>query len=213
VKAYKGFNEKLQCNNFQFELGKTYEEPVANLCNRGFHACENPLDVFGYYSPVDSRYCEVELDEVSIQRSDDSKVCAKKITIGAEVGIRGIVNAAVNLIIENTKQAPDKTDNKDYAQIGSSGYGAQIGSSGNGARIGSSGYGARIKSEGRNSVVMCAGDGCSAKGKKGSWLALSEWKRVNGEYTPICVKAVQIDGESVKEDTFYKLVNGEFVEA
>lgn len=62
VKAYKGFNKNLQCNPtgenpFQYEIGKTYEEPEADLCNSGFHACENPLDVFSYYSPSDSRYC------------------------------------------------------------------------------------------------------------------------------------------------------------
>ncbi len=105
MKAYKGFNKNLQCDPtgekpFQYEIGKTYEEPEADLCNLGFHACENPLDVFGYYPPSDSRYCEVELDEVSDQKDDDSKVCGKKIKIGAEIGLKGIIEAGVKFIFD-----------------------------------------------------------------------------------------------------------------
>ena len=101
----------------------------------------------------------------------------------------------------------------DSARIGSSGDSARIGSSGNSARIGSSGDSARICSSGKNCVICCAGNGCKAKGKIGSWITLSEWDYVNGELTPICVKTEKIDGESIKEDTFYMLKNGEFVEA
>ena len=98
------------------------------------------------------------------------------------------------------------------ARIGSSGYSAQIGSSGDSARIGSSGDSAQIGSSGKNCVICCAGNGCKAKGKIGSWITLSEWDCVNGERTPICVKTEKIDGERIKEDTFYMLKNGEFVE-
>lgn len=66
MKMYKGFDKNLKCRDFQYEIGKTYEEPTAELCEKGFHACEYPLDVFGYYAPGDmSRYCEVDLDDVS----------------------------------------------------------------------------------------------------------------------------------------------------
>ena len=99
------------------------------------------------------------------------------------------------------------------AKIGSSGNGAKIGSSGYGAQIGSSGDGARIKSAGRNAVVCCAGDGSLVKAKKGSWITLSEWGMVNDEYAPVCVRTERVDGERIKEDVFYRLENGEFVEA
>ena len=99
-----------------------------------------------------------------------------------------------------------------WARICSSGNSAQIGSSGVLARIGSSGDSARIGSSGKNCVICCAGNGCKAKGKIGSWITLSEWDYVNGELTPICVKTEKIDGERIKEDTFYMLENGEFVE-
>ena len=93
MKAYKGFNKDMTCRGYQFEEGKTYEEPEAKLCKSGFHACENPLDCFSYYSPANSVFHEVELEEVSEERQEDSKVCAKRITIGAQLDIAGIVKA------------------------------------------------------------------------------------------------------------------------
>ena len=101
----------------------------------------------------------------------------------------------------------------DYARIGSSGYSAQIGSSGNSAQIGSSGDYARIGSSGKHSVVMCAGYNSMAKAKIGSWITLAEWKKNSaGKWIPVCVKTEQVDGERIKEDTFYKLEDGEFKE-
>ena len=110
-----------------------------------------------------------------------------------------------------------------YAQIGSSGYSAQIGSSGDSAQIGSSGYYAQIgssgnyaqiNSTGEDAVIMCAGRKSKAKGKKGSWITLAEWVKdeEKGRYVPICVKTERVDGEKIKEDTYYTLKNGEFSE-
>ena len=100
----------------------------------------------------------------------------------------------------------------DSAQIGSSGDSAKIGSSGYYAKIGSSGDSAQIESTGKHSVVMAAGNNSIAKAKIGSWITLSEWDCINGVWIPICVKTEQVDGERIKADTFYKLVNGEFKE-
>ena len=113
----------------------------------------------------------------------------------------------------------------DSAQIGSSGYSAkigssgdcaQIGSSGDYAQIGSSGDSAKITSEGKNSVVMAAGFDSMAKAKIGSWITLAEWVRVNDDdktiWKPKCVKTEYVDGEKIKEDTFYKMIDGEFKE-
>ena len=107
----------------------------------------------------------------------------------------------------------------DSAQIGSSGDYAKIGSSGNYAKIGSSGDYAKITSKGKHSVVMAAGYQSQAKAKKGSWITLAEWVRTDDEdkkgfciWIPKCVKTEYVDGERIKEDTFYKLVDGEFKE-
>ena len=90
MKAYKGFNKDMTCRGFQFEEDKTYHEENADLCHSGFHACENPLDCFGYYAPGQSVFHEVELDDVSDQRGDDSKICGKTIKIGAELDVAKI---------------------------------------------------------------------------------------------------------------------------
>ena len=102
----------------------------------------------------------------------------------------------------------------DYAKIGSSGDSAKIGSSGNSAQIGSSGYNAQIESTGEYSVICCAGINSRAKAKKGSWITLSEWKysEEKKRNIPVCVKTEYVDGERIKEDTWYRLVDGEFVE-
>ena len=210
MKAYKGFNKDLQCTPggkvFQYAIGETYEKPVAELCAHGFHACEAPLNVWDYYPPVDgNRFCEVELDGVSDERGDDTKVTAKKITVGAELGIPGLVKAHVEWVKEQVKKGDDAAEN-------ASGYGAKIGSSGDGAKIGSSGDVAQIGSSGDNSVIMCAGNGGTVKAKVGSWFTLSEWDTVDGVYKPICVKTAYVDGETIKADTWYRLKGGEFVE-
>ena len=102
----------------------------------------------------------------------------------------------------------------DFAQIGSSGYSAKIGSSGYFAKIGSSGNSAKIDSTGEDSVICCTGDNSMVKAKKGSWITLSEWKYSEEKkyYIPVCVKTEFVDGERIKEDTWYKLVNGNFEE-
>ena len=102
----------------------------------------------------------------------------------------------------------------DSARIGSSGDWARIGSSGNGAQIGSSGNGAQIASSGKHSVICCAGNDSIVKAKIGSWITLSEWNFSDEEnaYIPICVKTEYVDGEKIKADTPYKLVNGKFEE-
>ena len=102
MKMYKGFDKDLKCRDFQYEIGKTYEESNVKLCESGFHACEYPLDVFEYYAPDDmSRYCEVDLDDVSDKKSnEDTKRCGRKIAVKAEIGIAGLVKAAVEYTME-----------------------------------------------------------------------------------------------------------------
>jgi len=99
---YKGFNKDMTCRGYKYEEGKTYETEAASLCNTGFHACERPLDVFGYYSPAESEYHVVEMDEVSDEKSsDDTKRVAKKITIGAKLSIRNLVDAQIQYVREH----------------------------------------------------------------------------------------------------------------
>ena len=111
IKAYKGFNDKLQCRDFQYEIGKEYEEETADICECGFHACESPLDVLGYYPPgANSRYCEVELDANEQTEPDDSKRVGKHIKIGAEIGIKGLIHAHFEYVKSHVKEYIEKGD-------------------------------------------------------------------------------------------------------
>ena len=110
MKCYKGFDKDLKCfGGFQYEIGKTFETDKANICDCGFHACENPMDVFNYFPPSDSRYCEVELD-ANDQTHDDSKRVGKRIRIETEIGLSGLISAGVKFILdkvdwENAKES------------------------------------------------------------------------------------------------------------
>ena len=111
MKAYKGFDKNLQCRGYQYEIGETFEEDDASLCNKGFHACEYTLDCFGYYAPASSRYCEVEIEDNGERNGEDTKVCGKKIRIGAEIGIKELIRAAfayVKAHCTNTEQGQDR---------------------------------------------------------------------------------------------------------
>ena len=186
-------------------------------------------------------FAEVEaLDPV--QTDDKKKYCTTRLRVGAKLSFAGFVNACVDFLIEKTKVSTEPNSSGyyaqigssgdsakigssgysakigssgDYAQIGSSGYSAQIGSSGDYAQIGSSGDYAQIGSSGEDSVICCAGHGSKVKAKKGSWITLSEWEynEEKEHYVPVCVKTEFVDGERIKEDVFYVLVNGEFVES
>ena len=125
MKMYKGFDKDLKCRDFQYEIGKTYEEPTAELCEKGFHACEYPLDVFEYYAPGNmSRYCEVDLVDVSDKKSnEDSKRCGKKIAVKAEIGIAGLVKAAVEYTME--KAIPENSEHATGKQGAASAKGWQ----------------------------------------------------------------------------------------
>ena len=100
IKAYKAFDKDLSCRGFKYEVGKEYEETGdIKACEKGFHACPYPLDVFGYYAPAGSRFCEVEQNG-KIDDSESDKVCSSKIRIGAELDIRGLVKAAISYVKE-----------------------------------------------------------------------------------------------------------------
>ena len=222
--AYKGFDENLKCRGFQYEIGKEYvHDGEVELCSSGFHACTNPFDVLDYYGANGkNRFCVVEQYGTIKSEDIDSKQSSSKIKIKAEIGIAGLFKAGVEWIKEKTNpdtiiksiKKEENTSSDDYAKIGSSGNNAQIGSSGNNAKIGSSGDNAQIDSKGEDSVICCAGLDSSAKAKKGSWITLSEWKysKDKKRCVPVCVKTEFVDGERIKEDTWYKLIDGEFVE-
>ena len=229
MKGYKGFNPGMVCKDKQYAENTVFEEEEAVICNSGMHFCENPFDVLDHYDLVNvdgsfNDFAEVEALG-KVVTDDNEKYCTEKLKVGAKLSFAGFVKACVNFVYEKTiKEMPSsEVDSGNYAKIGSSGRSAQIGSSGdfakigssgNYAQIGSSGNSAQIDSTGEDSVICCAGNNSAVKAKKGSWITLSEWvydetKRRN---VPVCVKTEFVDGERIKENTFYMLTDGVFVE-
>ena len=98
IKSFKGFDKDLKCRGFQYEVGKEYEEKQAKACEKGFHACERPLDVLDYYPPATSRYCEVEQSGDLSRQGSDTKVASTKIKVGAEIGIPGLIKAQIEYV-------------------------------------------------------------------------------------------------------------------
>ena len=174
IKSYKGFDKNLRCRDFQYKIGGIYEmDGEIKVCNRGFHACESPFDVFDYYTMIDSRFCEVEQDGNISKEDRGTKICSSKIKIKAELKLADMINLGIEWLKEITLPEKIKTSIKDNssgddakigssgddAKIGSSGYGAQIGSSGDDAKIGSSGYDAKIGSSGYDAKIGSSGNG------------------------------------------------------
>jgi len=219
MNVYKGFDKDLKCRGFQYELGKTYEEDKAYLCDCGFHACEDPIDVFGYYPPAGSRYCEAELEGVTDQKDNsDTKRCGSKITIGAEIGIPGIVKAHVEYVKERVKEKVEKGE-AEAATAGSYGaatagfYGAATAGFYGAATAGFYGaatagfYGAATArgkaSVGKDGAALARGNNVKAMGGLGAILVLVEEEA--DSYDIRHWKAVVVDGETIKADTWYTL--------
>ena len=204
IKGYKGFDENLRCRDFQFEIGKEYEEPKASICETGFHFCENPMDVLGYYNPADSRYCKVKGGGETDKHDDDSKVACTKIKIGAEIGLPGLISAGVKFILERVQWDTGKESNTgNYSAATNTGdYSAAT----------NTGDRSAATVEGEESVAASLGIEGKAKGALGCWITLAEWEYRNDGWHRIDVQTRRVDGNSIKADIWYRLQGSEFME-
>ena len=203
IKSYKGFDSSLSCRDFQYEVGKEYEmDGRIKCCKRGFHACESPLEVFDHYDMLKSRFAEVEQSGIIDREDNSTKVCSSHIKIKAELKLADIINIGVEWLKDITSPSKVKTDS------------SLIDNGERGKQIGSSGDYAQIDSTGVDSVIMCAGYKSKAKAKIGSWITLAEWvyNDKKGSYVPVCVKTEYVDGENIKADTYYQLIDSVFTE-
>ena len=231
MKAYKGFNKDMTCTPkgraFQYKEGETYHEDEAALCKKGFHACERPLDVFDYYAPGTSVYHEVDLEDVSAERKEDTKVCGKTIKIGAKLDVAGLVKAQFDYVKSHTT-----TEDTDPKKANAGNYGAA--NAGNCGAANAGNYGAANAGDcGAANAGNCGAAisrGEAVVGEYGVAVARGDEKcknRVKGKIGSILVIALEndedfeikdsavgiVDGEKIKADTWYKLENGQLVEA
>ena len=222
MKGYKGFDKDFKCRGFQFEPGKTYEhDGDARACESGFHFCENPFDVWGYYPPSDSRFAEVTGTGKTDKHDGDSKVACTKLHVGAEISLNVFVNAGVKFILDRVTSEKKETNTGNRSAATNTGYrsaatntGYQSAATNTGDRSAATNTGnwSAATVEGKDSIAMATGIEGKAKGRKSCWLVLAEWEERKDGWHIKDVKSVAVDGEKIKEDTFYTLKGGEFVE-
>ena len=215
MKAYKGFDKDLKCRGFQYAVGKEYEEERAKVCECGFHSCLNPLDVFSYYAPADengylNRFCEVEIPDEMDKSDDDSKVSTKKIKINAEIGLKGLVEAGVHFILEKVNWKDDKSTNTgDRSSAINTGSRSAATNTGYGSVATNTGDRSSASVEGNESIAIATGYQGKSKGSLGCYIVIAERDE---NFKLIDVKTAKVDDKTIKADTYYTLINGEFVE-
>ena len=225
IQGYKGFDEDLQCRGFQYEVGKEYETDKAIACNTGFHFCESPFNVWGYYAPANenglNRFCEVE-GSGEIDASENDKTCCTHLKIKAEIGINGLIKAGVKFIMDRIKCDNSSTNTGDRSAATNTGNQSAATNTGYQSAATNTGYQSAATNtgnysaasvEGKESIAIVTGRDSKAKGAIGCWIVLTERSEWDGNTYPIkFVKAFKVDGTAIKPDVYYKLVDGQPVE-
>ena len=215
MRAFKGFNKDLTCRGYQYEEGKEFHTERAECCDTGFHACEYPLDCFGYYDPAHSVFHEVELSGEMDKSGDNTKVCATDIKIGARLSIAGLVKMAIDFTMSKVNKEAGSDERHGFASA-----------TGNCGASSATGYKGASSVSDPTGVAVAWGHEARAKCCKGAHLILSDWKYVGARYSDgdymdpydkeswelTGAKMVVVDGEKIKEDTYYRCIEGEIVE-
>ena len=221
MKGYKGFRKGLICKGKQYAENTIFEESEANICVNGMHFCKNPMDVLGHYPLIDDNgemceFAEVEaLDETLT--NDEKKYCTKKLKIGARLSLVEFIKASFDVTYRQIKEEVDNVSEKenvaDNATLAGGNWAKLAGgdnaklAGGYGATL-AGGYGATLA--GGEHSIMVSENGGKAKGGIGSLIVMVER---NGKGEIVNYKAIQIDGDTYKEDTWYQLEDGEIKEA
>ena len=233
IKTYKGVNKDLTAyGGFKYVPGKEYEcagKIVA--CSNGFHACERPLDVLSYYAPATSRYFEAEQYGELSRENTDSKVASRKIKIGAEIGIPGLVKAHIEYVKAHTTAEytdPDQATAGDSGAATAGAFGAATAGDRGAATAGAFGAATAgdrgaatagdrgaatsrgLVSVGKNGCGLVRGSGIKARGGIGSILVFCVENQ--DDFGIKEWKAAVVDGEAIKADTWYTIKDGIIVE-
>ena len=221
--GYKAFNPGMICRGKQYEENAVFEEPEAKICNTGMHYCKNPFDVLEHYGFVNdnaeiNEFAEVEA--LADEKTDDGrKFCTTKLKIGAKLSIHNFVNAFVEFTLKRTngESAATNTGNQSAAtntgnQSAATNTGDWSAATNTGDRSAATNTGnwSAATNTGKDGVAVSWGRRGKARGEKGCYLVLAEYDDSNNL---VCAKMEKVDGERIKENTFYTLKNGEFAVA
>ena len=213
-KGFKGFNAGLKCLDKQYTENTVFKENGGGICGAGvMHFCEVPMAVLSYYPFFqicnDEVICNefAQVEALADCQQDGDKLATSKLKIGAKINFAGLCTAQIEYVKEKTEKAATTGNEAHSATTGWKAHSATTGWKAHSATTGNEAHSATT---GKNSIAAALGRDGGAKAAKGSWIVLAEY---NNTGNILCVKAAQIDGETLKPNTFYKLKNGEFVEA
>ncbi|CAB3624504.1 DUF7666 domain-containing protein [Achromobacter pestifer] len=175
ITAFKGFDSKLVCRGYQYELGKTYEHEgkVVRCASGGFHSCEYPLDVFNYYAPATSRYAVV-VAHGAIDKKDgeDSKLASGKITIEAEINVPQLITRAIDWIMARVDKANGATASEERSHASNTGARSAASNTGDYSAASNTGARSAASNTGDYSAASNTGD-YSAASNTGDYSAAS----------------------------------------
>ena len=212
MKGYKGFDKDLKCRGMQYSFGETAtHNGNLKLCSSGLHFCENPLDVLAHYPPSDSRFAEIEADEVANQLQRDNKCVAKSLYIKAELSLSELLAGGSKFILDKVDFTNSKESN--------TGTSSAATNTGNRSAATNTGYRSAATNTGDSSAATNTGkDGTAislgiegrASGSIGNFLVLAEWQYQNSAWRRVAMGLAKVDGKKIKADTFYVLKGGKF---
>ncbi|HCF0291650.1 TPA: hypothetical protein NH796_003542 [Pseudomonas aeruginosa] len=218
VTAYKGFKQDLTCRGYQFEIGGTYKHKgEVEACASGFHSCEYPLDVFGYYAPGESRFAIVKASGQLSRHDDDSKIASATLVVEAEISMPTMISRAIDWIMSKIDKSVEQTvvggtaSNTGY-QSAASNTGNRSAASNTGYQSAASntGYQSAAEVSGKESVAASLGIEGRARASAGSAIVLCHR---DDEGRLIHIRASKVGENGVEPDTWYQLnAEGEFVE-
>ena len=212
--GYKAFNPGMICRGKQYEENAVFEEPEAKICNTGMHYCKNPFDVLEHYGFVNdnaeiNEFAEVEA--LADEKTDDGrKFCTTKLKIGAKLSIHNFVNAFVEFTLKRTNGESAATNTGDRSAATNTGDWSAATNTGDQSAATNTGNQSAATNTGKDGVAVSWGRRGKARGEKGCYLVLAEYDDSNNL---VCAKMEKVDGERIKENTFYTLKNGEFAVA
>ncbi|WP_042862629.1 DUF7666 domain-containing protein [Pseudomonas aeruginosa] len=200
VTAYKGFKQDLTCRDYQFEIGGTYKhEGEVEACSSGFHSCEYPLDVFGYYAPGESRFAIVKASGQLSRHDDDSKIASATLVVEAEISMPTMISRALDWIMSKVDKSVEQTV-----------VGETASNTGNRSAASNTGNQSAAEVSGKESVAASLGIEGRARASAGSAIVLCHR---DDEGRLIHIRASKVGENGVEPDTWYQLnAEGEFVE-
>jgi hypothetical protein len=158
--GYKGFDKNLRCHGFQYEIGGEYQHGgKVEVCEQGFHFCENPLDTFSYYAPGKSRYAVVEgSGDMDWMPHDDTKAVCSHLKVCAELTLRGLIKAGVEFVLETAAAKGAAATTDPGAHTATTGYCAHAATMGDDAHAATAGPGAHAATMGSGAHAATAGN-------------------------------------------------------